>query len=752
MLKRDFGNLMPMQFRTWTVMGATVAACAAGAGLKAAMLTALTRPAPVVRPAEASTRADYLQLARPLYHRAISRALEGAEAADPAGVEAFAQQAALVLLYEDEAVYWPAEMPSPRALRDASAALDLADRENPLVRWLIARNAVHHPTAPVGIAEQARLGRAAMPLLDDPAIPPVLRFRAGLDVSAAYARDGVPRDDHAEAWRSRFRSIVAAFEPGEIEPEEQRYLIRHMVWALRPNTTKQLDPVLKAAENADGLPWAQAMVRARYEDQAGSDVRGGGFAHTVSPDDMRAFREHYANGANFYLEALALRPDWPEPATRLIHNVARAGLEEEFGPMQRWIERANELEHHNRGAYETSLFYFLPRWGGTHEAMLSLAREAVTEAEQWPATHLPLILGDAYRMIAVRDNEGLDYLRKSKDWPLFDRGLTRMAEAARAQAGEGQRSTDWRAAPIVGEHAAWAWAFGDHATAARLLASPAGSSPVAALTFDAVARRLETEPQAARGEALARASAESEAIAFALESQDRGDGPDVLVDLWAGILNRLPDEDPARAWVQRQEADVRFGMDLDAGNWAIVPASPTYWDIASGAWTFSPDDSSISVASSASLPNETAVLELQTELLPRAFTAEITLKPMRPDAGARLRVGATATNESSKAPFAVIEFDAGGTSAGTLTYPENNASLKPMPGAFGEPDGKTELKLRMQFGPQGVLYLSNNVLLSGFRFRPDQRQETNVAILAQFDGPDQSLVVTSVRLQKLPGS
>ena len=492
-----------MAFVSRTGLGALVAlgiAIALPAARASAAVVAQDEP-----DAKQLTRADYLASGRPLLERSADRAVDNLRAEDADAMKAFVRASALVILYDDEAMYWPPEMPAPAVLLAQGEALPMADKTQPLTRWLIARNDVRHPTFPVERRHWQAMGTYGLRVSTDPLLPPALRLQAALDVYDAHQAGALDRDYYSAAWRTMFNTVADAFGPGEVLPDEQRYLIRSMFWPLRPNDETTLAPILKAAEQPDAarrLPWAGAMVRARHATEAGDEARGTGFANTVTPAAMRRFREHYQDAADYYLRALELRPNWPEPARQLGRVVERAGLAG-HGTGREWLDRANALELANRGAYDTIFFYYLPRWGGSHDALLGLARDAVERAEDGPATHLPLILGDAYETVLRYDRQGEDglkFMRGSGDWPLFDRGLARMADAARAQSDADPAEAHWRAAPIAGTHAAWAWAFGDFATARDLLASPAGSLPAAAVAFDGVIDGLDFDPAAVRDE------------------------------------------------------------------------------------------------------------------------------------------------------------------------------------------------------------------------------------------------------------
>ena len=117
-------------------------------------------------------------------------------------------------------------------------------------------------------------------------------------------------------------------------------------------------------------PWFACMAEAESERLKAWDVRGGGYASSVSEEGWKKFREHLEKAREFAERAYELHPEVPESAALVLRIVAPEcdGKEKD-----RWLDAVLQVEVDNADAWGTYRFHCLPRWGGTIEDIRILA-------------------------------------------------------------------------------------------------------------------------------------------------------------------------------------------------------------------------------------------------------------------------------------------------------------------------------------------------------------------------------------------
>lgn len=156
--------------------------------------------------------------------------------------------------------------------------------------------------------------------------------------------------------RAAIRSVESLFSDQRLHREEGKAMIAALI----------------ARQDVD--PWLAQITCGYFYHQLGWRYRGTAFASKVDAEKMRRFEESERQAAEHFLNAHSLRQDRPEAAAGLI-NITNA-----IGPVDGrdaadWFQ-ASLLAQIDfppaQSGYRNSL---LPRWGGSHEAMLQFGIE-----------------------------------------------------------------------------------------------------------------------------------------------------------------------------------------------------------------------------------------------------------------------------------------------------------------------------------------------------------------------------------------
>lgn len=166
----------------------------------------------------------------------------------------------------------------------------------------------------------------------------------------------------------------------EADVRKQRYLAEHIVDFYTKDDFKLKELVFKSLNDDPGKSseWIRNLTFGEYRIDKAWKERGGGYANTVSKDGWKGFRENLKVAYQLLKKAHDLRPNSPEPAARLITVSMGGGTEE---GIRYWFEQAIKAEFDYENAYHSYLLAILPRWGGSHNLMVSLGKEcAATNA------------------------------------------------------------------------------------------------------------------------------------------------------------------------------------------------------------------------------------------------------------------------------------------------------------------------------------------------------------------------------------
>ena len=121
-------------------------------------------------------------------------------------------------------------------------------------------------------------------------------------------------------------------------------------------------------------PWITAMFVGMDHVNRAWDARGSGAAGTVTPEGWKGFAEHLALAREHFTRAHEMHPEWADAASEMIQVSVGQGNDEE----RLWFDRAVAAQFDHTNSYHRMLrMVLLPRWGGSHEAMLEFGRECL---------------------------------------------------------------------------------------------------------------------------------------------------------------------------------------------------------------------------------------------------------------------------------------------------------------------------------------------------------------------------------------
>jgi hypothetical protein len=138
------------------------------------------------------------------------------------------------------------------------------------------------------------------------------------------------------------------------------------------------------------------------------------YAKDVTQEQWKLFFERLEVAEKLLTKGMEIDPkEGRLPA--LMIKVA-SGQQKGFSEMRKWFEKAMEVDPNNYTACDNLLYFLLPRWFGSRQAMIEFGRECAS-SEKWGGT-VPLILADAHDTYNRFDGAPDGSYWKGKDvWP-----------------------------------------------------------------------------------------------------------------------------------------------------------------------------------------------------------------------------------------------------------------------------------------------------------------------------------------------
>ena len=414
--------------------------------------------------------------------------------------------------------------------------------------------------------------RKIMPMLEDKTLSRALARLVALDFSHLndnHGRTSPDLDAKALAWTGEVLS------DGSYLPEEASIMVEHMLdGRADKHAERQADALAELFQKSKIAPWAQHTLVGACEVNRAWNARGSDVAANVKRDGWRGFGEHLGRARKELTAAYKLAPTEPYAATELISVAMGDGAAPGETPAV-WFQRATAARVDFRAAYERLMTALLPRWGGTHAAMLALAQDALAEDRR--DTELPSVVP----WICLTISDDLDNWRPFYRDPVVARLLVTASQQLLESPAQASRKT-FRISSL----AVNAWLAGDFPLAAQTLAPLGGklhrNSAWKAWRYYGD----ETAPFLSEVKILAspgRADFEAVEKAFADGRREAARAGYERVQKAFG--------DEAAVLIRRRLAALDFEEQFARGEWvqAAVTEDLAAWQVGRGDWSATPD-------------------------------------------------------------------------------------------------------------------------------------------------------------------
>ncbi len=309
-------------------------------------------------------------------------------------------------------------------------------------------------------------------------------------------------------------------------------------------------------------PWIRAMAKGIWHVKRAWQVRGSGYANTVTPEGWQGFEQELKAAHQELITAYALHPEFPEAAAVLIE----VSMATDQSQMTAWFQRAVAAQLDYMFAYNQARWGLRPRWGGSHAQMHQMG-VACLETQRFD-TQVPW---EYVRAV-------LEIGSERDDWRDACRQFCSVAELQLLFSGYEAAATNASAYYQSG-HAIMAWAAGHYDVAAQLLGRLSNSLDRAAVDYYTV------YPRDIIADVRLRTSASQEEFAAA-ETQFRQDQSVTLLPCYRGLLQQVTNDAVVTSFLNDRLATLAFRQSMAAGRGvAVVPGKDLYgWRMEGGQW------------------------------------------------------------------------------------------------------------------------------------------------------------------------
>jgi hypothetical protein len=183
---------------------------------------------------------------------------------------------------------------------------------------------------------------------------------------------------------------------------------------LRTWTYDQVEPLLLEGWGDTAEAW---FIRGRYYIGYAWVARGSGWASTVSDQGWKLMQERLQVARESLEKSWNISPIEDVAVSMITLNMGDTGNRAE---MERWFNRAMELNPASYNACEAKLLWLMPKWHGSAREAIAFGRECVTNTA-WKGD-VPLHLYHAHRQLAtwyLQSEQGTenDYWKLPGVWP-----------------------------------------------------------------------------------------------------------------------------------------------------------------------------------------------------------------------------------------------------------------------------------------------------------------------------------------------
>ena len=321
---------------------------------------------PLVLPRESGTERQFAKTQRAWSERVLAAPFHSRMEGKPLATEAKQWVAKALDI-------WPGNTfgVSYRELRQSGQTLLDGGCDDPLVRYLAAWTRWQDSGQPGGAAETLKK------LL--PEVEAMERSSSLARIVAAHLYEA--RKESGKTGKDLPDQIatltVKSWTDGDFLPEEDLIFARQVISVPGYKLLDEEPTALMREVEASNLPeWIRSAVLGRGAVNLAWEARGGGYANTVDDAGWRQFHAHLAEARKHLVKAWELKPNAPEAPSGMVAVVmAESAESKETGRL--WLDRTIAAQLDYLSAYGRLGNFYLPRWGGSPEKVLDLARRCV---------------------------------------------------------------------------------------------------------------------------------------------------------------------------------------------------------------------------------------------------------------------------------------------------------------------------------------------------------------------------------------
>lgn len=375
----------------------------------------------------------------------------------------------------------------------------------------------------------------------------------------------------AELDQAAVRLFGETLADGGLRPEDQVELGETLVFGWAKDFFARNRDAIHEIRDRGGAAfnWLSAVIDGQYHVQKAWEVRGGGFADSVSEQGMRGFQDHLKSAAAAFTKAWEVNTNAALPAVRMIHVAMGTGDTDE---MRMWFDRALSAEIDNAEAWFAMRFALYPRWHGSLPALLALGETALN-TERFD-TDVPRKLFDCINDIEseLRLPAGRRIYERPEVWPLLERMYRGYISA---QANDADRH-GWRSSFAIVSYLA-------------------GRNKVAREQLEAIDWNITKQALSGWNTDLSlmadEVAARTGPAAAAIEVADKAHAAGRLskaADAYSALAARANTDARTREYVRLKLATIEAEKELDRGNWVpFLPSSANdpLWVVHSGGFS-----------------------------------------------------------------------------------------------------------------------------------------------------------------------
>jgi hypothetical protein len=406
---------------------------------------------------------------------------------------------------------------------------------------------------------------------------PAMRQRFAASRMAYVCRNyGFKRQAEYEGWRTQVIALlVKSLQDGSYRANEQRIFMLHFEPDWNDLFLDKRDEVYQAIKTVDKIdPWILNVVEGNYWIADAWKARGSGWAKTVTEAGWKGFYASLAKARTNLTTAWEMHPDYPEAATRMI-QVAKgeAGQREESPHL--WFDRAILAQLDYTPAYREYTEQLLPRWGGSHEAMLNFGWECLDTRRfdtDIPWQYYVMV----YRIVNDLDSPGTALWND----PAVYSNLQTMCEGYIKADNTPDKKTAYQSA-----YAAICWRTGHYDKARRILDDLGDKAEGHVFLRD-----FKTPFDAARTEIYALISGFADDLNKA-QTLVASNNQTKAITLYKDIMERADGDTNIIVYTGQQIEMLKTAIKANQGDWIplTIPKDLTGWTVRAGVWKVEDD-------------------------------------------------------------------------------------------------------------------------------------------------------------------